>query len=354
MNTILAALAAGGEQPDLESYGLSSSFSCLVLTPRFRASRHVVLLLFPRGSSDPALVAKIPRLAGDSSGIERESSVLTAAQNARSGGYATIPRLVAYEEVGARAILVESALVGLPLTPERVRRDPSGATDSVLSWLGELPSAEKSADGDRFVRLIEDPLSRFALALGREEAELVRRTLDLLEPLRGAPLPSVLEHGDLSHPNLLSLRSGEIGVVDWELGEVKGLPTHDLFLFLTFVAAARAQASTPHQRSRALHDAMIRPKGWAREIATSYAERMGIERRFLAPLLVACFSRYTVGLFERLLGSSNVHAGQAGDVSVPGNSAVRDELVRTLRADRHYGLWRHTVVYADELTWTER
>lgn len=353
MNTVLAALVARTGDSGLESYGVSAPVSCVLLTPRFRASRHVVFLIFPRGAADPALVAKVPRLAGDTSGVDRERVVLTAAQDAREGGYATIPRIVAYEELSGMAILVESALVGLPLTPERVRRDPSGAIAAVLAWLEELPSSETSVYQERFVRLIEDPLSRFGSALGREASELVGRTLELLEPLREFPLPAVVEHGDLSHPNLLSLRSGQIGVVDWELAHFEGFPTHDLFFFVNFVSAALARASTPDQQVRALHDALIRPTGWARDIVSTYALRMGIEHRYLAPLLVACFGRYTAGVFGRLGGSAGI-GGPPDRYPRDRSDASREaELARMIRADRHYALWQHAVAYVDELAWTK-
>ena len=353
-NAILAKLAAGSERFGLEARDFPATFSSILLTPRFRASRHVVLLLFPPGSSEPTHVAKIPRLAGDTTGIEREHALLTATQAARESGYATIPRVVAYEEAHDRAILVESALVGLPLTPERVRRNPSTSIDSVLSWLAELPSAEPGAGDDRYTRLLEEPLRRFGSVLGGGEAQLVGRTLELLEPLRGASLPTVVEHGDLSHPNLLILGTGDIGVVDWELGESHGLPAHDLFFFLNYVAAARSRASTPNARLRVFHDAVIQPTGWAREIVTRYAERMDVDRRYLTPLLVACWSRYTAGLLERLLGSPGARTRPDGEApSARDYSPASADVARLLRSDRHYALWSHTVAHAKESTWAD-
>lgn len=352
LNAILAKVSAASEQLVGMATGSSTPFSSILLTPRFRASRHVVLLLFPPGSSEPTLVAKIPRLAGDSNGIARERALLTATQAARDGGYATIPRVVAYEEAHDRAILVQSALVGLPLTPERVRRSPSTSIDSVLSWLGKLPSAEPNAGDDRYSRLLEEPLRRFGSALGGDEADLVAQTLELLEPLREASLPTVLEHGDLSHPNLLILRSGEIGVVDWELGESRGFPAHDLFFFLNYVATARSRASTQDARLRALYGAVIQPAGWAREIVARYAERMDVDRRFLTPLLVACWSRYTAGLLERMLGSPSARPRPEG-AEPTGCSPVGDDAAQLLRSDRHYALWRLTVAHAKESAWTD-
>lgn len=343
MNAVLAALFA------VEGSCEPPRYASVLLTPRFRASRHVVVLLFPDGSTDAALVAKIPRLAGDSSGVERERAVLTAIQEAREGGYTTIPHVVADFEIGGRTTLLESALVGVPLTPSLVRRDPASAIQAVLRWLDTLPSGETTSGDERFARLFERPLARLGAALSEQDAELVERTLELLEPLRQAALPTMVEHGDLSHPNLLLLRSGEIGVVDWELGEIEGLPTHDLFVFLGYVAASLARASTPDQRARALHDELTRPTGWAVDTVVRYANRMEIELTLLTPLLLACWSRYTTGLFDRLVGPAPP-LDDAGHRWA--RASARPELARTIRADRHYALWRQTVTNAQELTWS--
>ena len=333
MNTVLSALA--------ETVGVSPPLSTVLLTPRFRASRHVVALLHPQGSTEPVVVAKIPRLAGDAGGVEREHAVLTAVQAARENGYATIPRIVAFREVGGHAVLVETALVGVPLTPERARRDPARATAIVLRWLEELPTHPPRAPGETYGRLIEEPLGRFRAQLPAER-DLVDRTLALVEPLRQASLPSVVEHGDLSHPNLLTLADGALGVVDWELAEVEGVPTHDLFYFLGFLAAARSGSSTPLERTRALHEALLRPGGWARKTVADYAAQADIDLRLLAPLLVACFARYTVGLYDRLRGLA------ADDAS-----ALRDEAAHLVRTDRHYSFWAHTVAHAADASWAD-
>jgi hypothetical protein len=71
MNILRDFLAANRERLEPERYGVAGGNPFVLLTPRFAASRHVVFLVLARGSSTPTLVAKIPRVRGDSSGIER-------------------------------------------------------------------------------------------------------------------------------------------------------------------------------------------------------------------------------------------------------------------------------------------
>ena len=78
--------------------------------------------------------------------------------------------------------------------------------------------------------MVELPLLELSSGLAPDapEVELVARTLEGLEPLRDAAVPTVAEHGDLTHPKLIRLRDGRIGVVDWELAEIEGLAGSDL------------------------------------------------------------------------------------------------------------------------------
>src|SRR5262249_20122804 len=150
---------------------------------------------------------------------------------------------VAFEEHLGRPILVETALVGAPMDPATVRRSQARCCAAVAGWLADLPQPERTAHGDAvswFGRLAEGPLRHFerVFPLNVEEQRLLERTWELIAPLRDAELPLVFEHGDLSHPNIMLLKNGAPGVVDWELAEPRGLPACDLFFFLTYIAFA--------------------------------------------------------------------------------------------------------------------
>ena len=49
MNTVLTFLKSHGERLDLGRYGTPDRLSCVILTPRFRASAHVVFLMLADG-----------------------------------------------------------------------------------------------------------------------------------------------------------------------------------------------------------------------------------------------------------------------------------------------------------------
>lgn len=344
MNGILTFLYKNWQQFDLQCYGTPARLSYVVLTPRFRASSHVIFLVLAESQPEPVLVIKVPRLANRSTGIEREVANLRAVQSLRPGGFDSIPRVVAFEEYQSRPILVETALVGQPMEPAIVRRDLKRCCNAMLAWLTDIQSLDCSADKRDtgwFERLVERPLHHFAnvFPLSDEETRLLDRTWKVVALLRGMSLPLVFEHGDLCHPNILLRKRGGVGVVDWEIAEPRGLPACDLFFFLTYAAFALHNASTSRSYLPAFHDAFFGRRAWAQPYVRFYAERMQLAPHVLTPLFILCWARYTVGLLVRL--------GDGRSSQEPAGS----DTAAWLRANRFYALWQHAVAHMDELAW---
>jgi aminoglycoside phosphotransferase len=312
--------------------------SCVLLTPRFRTSRHVVGLLVPEGAVEPKLVLKMPRVPGDSGGLAREAAVLTALHEAWPDISKTVPRIVAFEE-GDRPVLVETALAGRLLKPAMLRREPARYLDAVVAWLIGLAATRRNdLEPGWYERMLERPLNDLAesLPLPADEVDLVKRTLELVEPLREAEVPEVVEHGDLSHPNLIWTGENHVGVVDWELAEEHGLPLHDLAYFLAYATFALRRATGTTAQVAAFHDAFFARGGWARARIEAYARDVALDRELLTPLFVSCWARHTARL------ALGIASGRAG---------LSEEGTAWVRQNRHYALWRHTVTHADELVW---
>ncbi len=360
MNTVLTYLEANRLRLDLARYGVPEKLSSVVVTPRFRASSHVVFLVLAPGRPEPLLVAKLPRLGGSisapalasneaygaaSASVKREVANLLAVQAGRAGGYKSIPRVVAFEEYLGRPILVETALVGDPLDPATVRRAQARACETVVGWLAELPRPARGPDEAKegwFSRLAERPLRHFerVFPLTVEEQRLLERTWELIAPLRDADVPLVFEHGDLSHPNIMLLKDGAPGVVDWELAEPHGLPTYDLFFFLTYVAFASRNARKGGEHLAAFHAAFFGRAAWARPYVSGYAGQLRLPPHTLTPLFVLCWARYMTSLLLRL-------------DAAPTSGRLARDTADWLRANRYYALWRHTVTNVRALDWSD-
>jgi aminoglycoside phosphotransferase len=313
--------------------------SCILLTPRFRTSRHVVGLLVPEGAVEPKLVVKMPRVPGDSSGLVREAAVLRAVHEAWPDISETVPRIVAFEE-GDGAVLVETALAGRLLGPGLLRREPTRYVDAVVAWLIELAATRRNgSEPGWYERMLEQPLKDVAesLPVPADEVDLVKRTLEFVEPLREAELPDVVEHGDLSYPNLIWTGENRVGVVDWELAEEHGLPLQDLAYFLTYATFALRRARDTTAQVAAFDDAFFARGGWARVRVEAYARDLALDRELLTPLFVFCWARSVARLVDRI----------GGEEAAPMSEAA----VAWIRQNRYYALWRHAIAHADRLVW---
>ncbi len=346
MNTVLTFLQQNRERFALDRFGLTGGMSTVVVTPRFRASKHVVFLVLREGSCDPVLVVKTPRLRESRGTVEREAANLKAAQSLRVQGFDSIPHVVACEPYRDRLMLVETALNGRPMGPATVRRHLADCCNAVMAWLADVQrpaAAAATGDDDWFDRLIERPLRRFeeAFPVSAEEQRLLVQTREVLSPLRETGLPLVLEHGDLSHPNIIALRSGGAGAIDWELAEPRGLPAADLFFFLSYAAFANDRAASNGRHTSSFHAAFFGRSAWASPHVAAYARRLQLLPKMLTPLFVACWARRVAGLAVRLDESAGAGAPLAADTAA------------WLRTNRYYLLWRHTMDHLDELNWRE-
>jgi len=338
MNVVDDFLAQNRARLDLERLKVPDRLRTILLTPRFRSSRHIVFLLLPDGSRDPVLVAKLPRLGGESPALSREASALRAIQRRQVVAPGTAPELIALESHRGHLLLVETALPGPPLNPAQVRRDPASAVTAASEWLLDVHRRSAMACAEHplwFERLVERPLDRLAAALGPTagSAWLIDRTRKLAAPLREAALPLGLAHGDFAHPNLVQLGGGRLGVVDWELGEMPGLPVGDFVLFLAYAAAARAGARGATAIAASYHDALHGIDPWLRPYRDRYCAAAGLEPAWFEPLAALAFARNLAEWVE---------SAAPADPTEPGRAAVSE-----LLADRRYALWKQAVLDAD-------
>ena len=342
MNTVLTFLHENWNRLQLEHLGNPSQLSCVMVTPRFKASSHLLFFILGEKARAPILVVKVPRIVGDNDRLNREVQNLNFVHSSRPAGFDSIPRVVAYEDYQQNRLLVETALVNQTMRPSVVRKQPEACLEAVLDWLIDLHQTTLRRDNDNangFGRLVNAPLDYFEAAFPSLEGEikLEAETREMANKLPGEEMPLVFEHGDLSSPNILMGKKKEIGVVDWELAEPRGLPVVDLFFFLTYIAFARKNARKNSECLDAFQDAFFGPEAWAIPHIVRYREALQISHRVLKPLFVLCWSRYVTSLVARLHDQD----GSGGKLS--------RETADWLRKNRYYALWQHSLQHLDEI-----
>jgi hypothetical protein len=150
----------------------------------------------------------------------------------------------------------------------------------------------------------------------------------------------ILEHGDVSHPNLLMTADSQLTVLDWERYEPSGLPGHDLVFFLQYVAEARMSAVTRPAQLAAFDAAFVGQTAWARPYLLSYLTKLDVPDRFLPLLVLATWARTSTGLLTRLDTDETDEAGRSADPSM---------LADTFASDRDFLLWQHAVRRFEQL-----
>ncbi|WP_264668239.1 aminoglycoside phosphotransferase family protein [Arthrobacter sp. VKM Ac-2550] len=332
MNLIDHVLHERYQEFGLDRHGIGRDWTSVLLTPQFVTSRHVVALIYPAGELRARLVVKVPRQPGDNKGVQREADMLRTLQSLHSGNVAGIPEVVAAVDVGDHTVLVETAVHGLQLDPDRVATDVADAQRAGNEFVALLPTTRPaSANTDWYGRTVAQPLQALANLVPSEPevASLVERTHQLLSPLRSVQLPAVFEHADLSHPNIFIQSDGSLQVVDWERSSIDGLPGHDLVFYLQYVGESAVKAFAREQQVEAF-DAAFGPSGWALAPVRNELRRREVDPDLLPALVIATWARSAATLAYRLDGPQS--RGQS-------EAQVRDAVVN----DRDYWLWRHAV-----------
>jgi aminoglycoside phosphotransferase (APT) family kinase protein len=343
VNLVEQVLAERYDDLGLARAGLSRGMEVVLLTPRFATSRHVVALVSPAGSPRARVVVKIPRRPGDNGGVRHEADVLQELDRLAAGRVLGVPTVLGTVEVDGRLLLVETALHGTPLVPRWVRRRPALALSAARSFLDALPVVRAPGENDDWYgRLVAEPLAALVghAPLDGETDRLRSRTHALLGPLRDAALPAVVEHGDLSDPNLMLDRHGFLQAVDWERSTTRGLPGHDLVFFLQHVAECRRSARTPEERLAAFDDAFVEPRGLGRAPLREHLAARDVDPALAGPLVVATWARAAASLVPRLVPE----IGARGGAVAHSPSSLADVVSR----NRDVALWRHAVARAEQ------
>ena len=315
---------------------------CLLRTPRFQASSHVLFFVFADGGREPILIAKTPRLPDDPAFLEREVANLQKLAALRPTGLGTVPVVVAYRDWHGSKLLLETVVPGRPMSPAVVRAHGDACIEPVMRWVTELHFASRAfvtGPSGSVRRHLETLLGRLATAFpdSRPMREMLDRTHELVAPLATQVLPRVFEHGDLSAPNILMDSSGNIGVVDWELADPTGLPATDVFFFLTYIAFARVDAVHTGKHVPGFADAFFGSPAWARPYVLDYAKAIGLSSRSLRPLFLLTWVRYVASLVARLRSDEDTDTRSSA------------ELLEWLTGNRYFLLWRFALEHWKEL-----
>jgi hypothetical protein len=215
----------------------------------------------------------------------------------------TIPRPLYYGLCWGNVTGIFTAMPGSALW-ERVSRDFTwgggarvrAALLRTASWLLPVQLATMSRRSPESMTTLSRPLvnvrrvHRFS-PLGQQLLESVIEELAALPP---EALPCVCEHGDFWMGNALARRNS-LAIVDWEDGELAGLPFLDLFMLLHTTAVLRRNQEMRGSRMLSAYVESHFEATWvsdvARALLAQYAAALGLTRDAAHPLFPLLLAR---------------------------------------------------------------
>jgi len=181
--------------------------------------------------------------------------------------------------------------------------------DLVADWLTTFNRQAQPYQGPwdsaRRLECIEQPLAAYQAAFGVTPGEdsLFDRVRRQACALVGVFLPSVWVHWGFEERNIF--RDGQaIHVVDWE-GASPGPPLYDLLYFITRWSYSVRGLGNVTAQQRGFRELFLVPEaadtaiGAGRRVVAEYMSRLGIDSRFLAPLLVLTWVERALGRFKQ-------------------------------------------------------
>lgn len=301
----------------------------VVITPRYPDSRHVVVLVLDDGGR-ARVVGKVVRPTDDTSTLGHEAQLLSVLDGS-SVPPGSVPQLLAFENLGGHWVLVQTALQGRAVTHTDARADPDRWWTRVGDWLASLPVGpppEPAAWLDDYIGAALSFAESVLDPTPKERAAFLA-TEHFLSQFARAGFRTVVEHGDLSHPNVLWSQRG-IAVVDWETGHRAGVIGADAAVFLSFLEFAKAGVHGKDDEARVYAEQLLTPGAHARQRLIEYLAGQRVGEEWVDHVLLAAWSRIALAVFPRLL------SGPSGDRSV-------DLPRRLFRASRSTLLWNLTL-----------
>lgn len=203
----------------------------------------VIVFVLAAGETRPRCVLKIPRSRRENGSLAHEHWMITELRRQRGqAGEAQLPAPLAAPVIQGWQVVVEKMLPGRLFSSQVPLGQPLNLTlaGQHLRQVREWLVAWQRAAHPQPVVLTRDDIQQLFL----EPIQAARRTLDLrphelafldgmsqqAADLVGRQVPLGFVHGDLRPGNILCV-DDELCVLDWQFGQMRGLPLLDWFEF---------------------------------------------------------------------------------------------------------------------------
>lgn len=273
-------------------------------------SQKLVLFLIAAGEREPSIVVKITRDPRFNERLVNETRVLLALDRLGDGARGGAPAPLFDTTTWGSAASAQSAVTGSDLRDQlRVRPD---LIEQVTTWMIELADETRTPlQTDEVTGCLDELLARYC-RLYDPSADIERFLRRQVASLGDAEMFAVLQHGDPGPWNAVVTPDDRVAFLDWEAGELRGLPLWDLLYFLrssSLVMSARRPWES--RRSRTRRDLIDgSPVGDAiADCVAEYVRAVELDPAVIEPLFHLCWVHRAVKQARRLTSDERSSGG---------------------------------------------
>lgn len=209
----------------------SKKISMLMLTSR-GGNEKVLIFVFVGLDMKPTIVIKIPRTNIPSLLLQNEALILKTLQE-KFKTIEGVPKVLYVDYGSESAIVGETFISGVQLSNNLNKRNYRELSVKATAWLTDLAQQTKSSSPvDSKAKSKDDIIACFIESYRSELYPVhVKQINDILNSLDIKF--RTFSHMDLGPWNILIKPDGGLGIIDWESGQLYGVPFSDLMTLLT-------------------------------------------------------------------------------------------------------------------------
>ncbi|MDZ7343945.1 MAG: aminoglycoside phosphotransferase family protein [candidate division KSB1 bacterium] len=288
-----------------------AGFRCgLSARGKYNANK-TIFYLFGNNRQRAEAVVKMTRAPEFNARLENEYRVLSVLKEKGFAAPGTFPEPLFFGYHENLAILGQKAVHGAPFRSRtRATADCPIARDAI-EWIVKLGvasapklTATPAQVGEALMKLFR----RFAqiYPLASFEHEFLVTQIKRMS-CKSTYIPVVFQHGDPGTWNMLVSEQGHVIVIDWEAGEMQGMPLWDLFYFMRTYGSwmARIQGNTDPLENFAR--SFLQPSALSALLAKTverYCNAIGLDEKLIEPLFYTCWMHRALKESTRLTEAS--------------------------------------------------
>jgi hypothetical protein len=256
----------------------------------------LIFFLFPEGSKRPDMVVKMTRSRAFNLRLENEHRIL---QELYTGAYvkqASFPKPLFFGYHNNLALLGLKAVEGNPFRIRTTAAPDCPIARDAADWicrLGGSSAGRNKVSSAEVCRVLDELLQRFRriYTLSPSENHFLCEQINAIRDSRLA-FPLVFQHGDPGTWNILVSRQENIVFIDWEAGELKGMPLWDLFYFMRSFAIwiERNRGHRDSLKNMARH--FLAPSEVGKiliQLTEKYCSSIHLDKALVKPLFFLCW-----------------------------------------------------------------